>query len=331
MQSFIVKSIFLFIIFSNNTFAKDFDNLFVITAEIEAGNLDKYIDQSFNNLVFRLLGYKDFEKAKIIKGKYNSKDFLQRYAVVNVNESKFLQASFDEEIVMNQFAENGVDFIGRNRPVIFLDIQIDNGFNKPFKMESIPYETRFESSIQKVFQDISKKRGLFFEFPQNTINIDKQNYFFENDNDNEYKKYKFDYFDSIIISRSGINNWSINFKNQTLFFENTDEIIKKIKNLFENLSTDYLSDFILDSSQRIMMMKVTKVSSADKLDSLLDTLDKMISIKEYSITSFKQNEISFSLKIFGTEDQFIQTVKTHKDFLLEEYSTELIQASLSTI
>ena len=183
MQSFIVKSIFLFIIFSNNTFAKDFDNLFVITAEIEAGNLDKYIDQSFNNLVFRLLGYKDFEKAKIIKGKYNSKDFLQRYSVVNVKESKFLQASFDEEIVMNQFAENGVDFIGRNRPVIFLDIQIDNGFNKPFKMESIPYETKFESSIQKVFQDISEKRGLFFEFPQNTINIDKKNYFFENDND----------------------------------------------------------------------------------------------------------------------------------------------------
>ena len=331
MQSFIVKSIFLFIIFSNNTFAKDFDNLFIITTEIEAENLDKYIDQSFNNLVFRLLGYKDFEKAKIIKGKYNSKDFLQRYAVVNVKESKFLQASFDEEIVMNQFAENGVDFIGRNRPVIFLDIQIDNGFNKPFKMESIPYETKFESSIQKVFQDISEKRGLFFEFPQNTINIDKKNYFFENDNDYEYKEYKFDYFDSIIISRSGINNWSINFKNQTLFFENTDEIIKKIKNLFENLSTDYLSDFILDSSQRIMMMKVTKVSSADKLDNLLDILDKMISIKEYSITSFKQNEISFSLKIFGTEDQFIQTVKTHKDFLLEEYSTELIQASLSTI
>ena len=237
MQSFIVKSIFLFIIFSNNTFAKDFDNLFIITTEIEAENLDKYIDQSFNNLIFRLLGYKDFEKAKIIKGKYNSKDFLQRYAVVNVKESKFLQASFDEEIVMNQFAENGVDFIGRNRPVIFLDIQIDNGFNKPFKMESIPYETKFESSIQKIFQDISEKRGIFFEFPQNTINIDKKNYFFENDNDNEYKKYKFDYFDSIIISRSGINNWSINFKNQILFFENTDEIIKKIKNLFENLAT----------------------------------------------------------------------------------------------
>ena len=62
MQSFIVKSIFLFIIFSNNTFAKDFDNLFIITTEIEAENLDKYIDQSFNNLIFRLLGYKDFEK-----------------------------------------------------------------------------------------------------------------------------------------------------------------------------------------------------------------------------------------------------------------------------
>ena len=77
MKSFIVKSIFLFIIFSNNTFAKDFDNLFIITTEIEAENLDKYIDQSFNNLIFRLLGYKDFEKAKTIKGKYNSRIFFK--------------------------------------------------------------------------------------------------------------------------------------------------------------------------------------------------------------------------------------------------------------
>ena len=80
-----------------------------------------------------------------------------------------------------------------------------------------------------------------------------------------------------------------------------------------------------------MMMKVTEVSSADKLDNLLDILDKMISIKEYSITSFKQNEISFSLKIFGTEDQFKESVQTHKDFSIENTTTELIQASLNSI
>jgi hypothetical protein len=75
------------------------------------------------------------------------------------------------------------------------------------------------------------------------------------------------------------------------------------------------------------MMKVIKVSSAEHLDNLLDVLDKMISIKEYSIKSFQENEISFSLTIFGTEDQFKKSVQTHKDFSIESIATEVIQAS----
>ncbi len=327
----ILKSVFLLIIFSNHIFAKDFDDLFKISIEIKNENIENSIDRAFNDLVFRLMGYEDLEKAKIIKGNFNSKDFLTRYAVVRNNDSNFLQASFEEDIVMSQFIENGINFIGRNRPIIFLDIQIDNGFDKPFKIESIPYETRLESSIKRIFDDISKKRGLFFEFPQNTINLDNKNYFFENENDNEFDQYKYDYLESLIISRSGINNWSISYKDQISFFENIDDVTERIRFLFQNLSIDYLSDFILDNSERRLMMKVTKVSSAEHLDNLLDALDKMISIKEYSIKSFQQNEISFSLTIFGTEDQFKKSVQTHKDFSIESTATELIQASLNSI
>ena len=327
----ILKSVFLLIIFSNHIFAKDFDDLFKISIEIKNENIENSIDRAFNDLVFRLIGYEDLEKAKIIKGNFNSKDFLTRYAVVRNNDSNFLQASFEEDIVMSQFIENGINFIGRNRPIIFLDIQIDNGFDKPFKIESIPYETRLESSIKRIFDDISKKRGLFFEFPQNTINLDNKNYFFENENDNEFDQYKYDYLESLIISRSGINNWSISYKDQISFFENIDDVTERIRFLFQNLSIDYLSDFILDNSERSLMMKVTKVSSAEHLDNLLDALDKMISIKEYSIKSFQQNEISFSLTIFGTEDQFKKSVQTHKDFSIESTATELIQASLNSI
>ena len=327
----ILKSVFLLIIFSNHIFAKDFDDLFKISIEIKNENIENSIDRAFNDLVFRLIGYEDLEKAKIIKGNYNSKDFLARYAVVRNNDSNFLQASFEEDIVMSQFIENGINFIGRNRPIIFLDIQIDNGFDRPFKIESIPYETRLESSIKRIFDDISKKRGLFFEFPQNTINLDNKNYFFENENDNEFDQYKYDYLESLIISRSGINNWSISYKDQISFFENIDDVTERIRFLFQNLSIDYLSDFILDNSERRLMMKVTKVSSAEHLDNLLDALDKMISIKEYSIKSFQQNEISFSLTIFGTEDQFKKSVQTHKDFSIESTATELIQASLNSI
>ena len=327
----ILKSVFLLIIFSNHIFAKDFDDLFKISIEIKNENIENSIDRAFNDLVFRLIGYEDLEKAKIIKGNFNSKDFLTRYAVVRNNDSNFLQASFEEDIVMSQFIENGINFIGRNRPIIFLDIQFDNGFDKPFKIESIPYETRLESSIKRIFDDISKKRGLFFEFPQNTINLDNKNYFFENANDNEFDQYKYDYLESLIISRSGINNWSISYKDQISFFENIDDVTERIRFLFQNLSIDYLSDFILDNSERRLMMKVTKVSSAEHLDNLLDALDKMISIKEYSIKSFQQNEISFSLTIFGTEDQFKKSVQTHKDFSIESTATELIQASLNSI
>jgi len=327
----ILKSVFLLIIFSNHIFAKDFDDLFKISIEIKNENIENSIDRAFNDLVFRLIGYEDLEKAKIIKGNFNSKDFLTRYAVVRNNDSNFLQASFEEDIVMSQFIENGINFIGRNRPIIFLDIQIDNGFDRPFKIESIPYETRLESSIKRIFDDISKKRGLFFEFPQNTINLDNKNYFFENENDNEFDQYKYDYLESLIISRSGINNWSISYKDQISFFENIDDVTERIRFLFQNLSIDYLSDFILDNSERRLMMKVTKVYSAEHLDNLLDALDKMISIKEYSIKSFQQNEISFSLTIFGTEDQFKKSVQTHKDFSIESTATELIQASLNSI
>ena len=327
----ILKSVFLLIIFSNDIFAKDFDDLFKITIEIKNENIENSIDRAFNDLVFRLIGYEDLEKAKIIKDSFESKDFLRRYAVVRNNDSNFLQASFEEDIVMSQFIENGINFIGRNRPIIFLDIQIDNGFDKPFKIESIPYETSLESSIKRIFDDISEKRGLFFEFPQNTINLDNKNYFFDNENDNDFDQYKYDYLESLNISRSGINNWSISYKDQISFFENIDEIIERIRFLFENLSIDYLSDFVLDKSERKMMMTVTKVSSAEHLDNLLEALDKMISIKEHSIKSFQKNEISFSLTIFGTEDQFKNSVQAHKDFSIESTATEIIQASLNSI
>ena len=331
MKIVIVKSIFLLIIFSNHIFAKDFDDLFKITIEIKNENIENSIDRAFNDLVFRLIGYEDLEKAKMIKGNFDSKDFLIRYAVVRNNDRNFLQASFEEDIVMDQLIDNGINFIGRNRPIIFLDIQIDNGFDKPFKIESIPYETRLESSIKRIFDDISEKRGLFFEFPQNTINIDNKNYFFDNDNYNDFDQYKYDYLESLIISRSGINNWSISYKDQISFFENIDGVTGRIRFLFENLSIDYLNDFVLDNSERKLMMKVAKVSSVEHLDNLLDALDKMISIKEYSIKSFQQNEISFSLIIFGTEDQFKKSVQTHKDFSIERTATGLIHASLNSI
>ncbi len=59
MKLVIVKSIFIFIIFSNHVFAKDFDDLFNITIEIEDEIIDRSIERSFDVLIFRLIGYED--------------------------------------------------------------------------------------------------------------------------------------------------------------------------------------------------------------------------------------------------------------------------------
>ena len=141
-------------IFSNHIFAKDFDDLFKISIEIKNENIENSIDHAFNDLVFRLIGYEDLEKAKIIKGNFNSKDFLTRYAVVRNNDSNFLQASFEEDIVMSQFIENGINFkndiIKQIQPNIqlnsvwqyirryLLEIGVEDNYKSPYTSYSIP-------------------------------------------------------------------------------------------------------------------------------------------------------------------------------------------------
>ena len=75
MKMVILKSVFLLIIFSNHIFAKDFDDLFKISIEIKNENIENSIDRAFNDLVFRLIGYEDLEKAKLLKVTLTQKIF----------------------------------------------------------------------------------------------------------------------------------------------------------------------------------------------------------------------------------------------------------------
>ena len=90
----IVKSIFLIIIFSNQIFAKDFDDLFKITIEIKDESIDKSIDDAFNNLVFRLIGYEDFEKAKTVnENNIHSKMNMMMCSSISNNSNKITTLS----------------------------------------------------------------------------------------------------------------------------------------------------------------------------------------------------------------------------------------------
>ena len=105
-------------------------------------------------------------------------------------------------------------------------------------------------------------------------------------------------------------------------------MFKEIREIFNEESFIYLSNFVLDRLEEEIIIKFSRVNSVEMIDKLLEILDQMISIKRYSITSFENDEISFILEIFGTQDQFIESVKSHKDLMLDKSSKDLIEASL---
>ena len=78
-NSFIKHLLVVLIIFSNYSFGKEFEELFTIYVPIEnTSKIESSINQSFNNLVFRISGSKSPSNIwKIINSGSSRKDFIK--------------------------------------------------------------------------------------------------------------------------------------------------------------------------------------------------------------------------------------------------------------
>ena len=165
-NNFIKHFIIALIIFSNQSFGKEFNELFTIYVPIEnSSKIESSINSSFNNLIFRISGSNSPSNIwRIINSGSARKDFITSYSIKNYENISFLEVIFNQDKVISKFKELSIPIIGHSRPVIFFLIEIESGSETSYFVSEEP-----ENSIDTIFinslQRLSEQRGIFLELP----------------------------------------------------------------------------------------------------------------------------------------------------------------------
>ena len=101
-NNFIKHFIVVLIIFSNQSFGKEFKELFTIYAPIEnSSKIESSINSSFNNLIFRISGSNSPSNIwRIINSGSTRKDFISSYSIKNFDGVSFLEVKFNQDKVI---------------------------------------------------------------------------------------------------------------------------------------------------------------------------------------------------------------------------------------
>ena len=103
----------IFIIFSNFSFGKEFNELFTVYEPIkESSQIEKSINSSFNNMVYRLSGSSSPSNVwKIINSGVKRKDLILSYSIKKIDNQSYLQVVFDQKKFINQLAALSLSLI----------------------------------------------------------------------------------------------------------------------------------------------------------------------------------------------------------------------------
>ena len=93
---FVKYTLISLIIFSNISFGKEFDKLFTVFEPIEStSQIEKSINNSFNTMIYRLSGSDSPSNIwRIINAGNARKNFIESYAIKNINNESFLAVSY---------------------------------------------------------------------------------------------------------------------------------------------------------------------------------------------------------------------------------------------
>ena len=296
-NNFIKHFIVVLIIFSNQSFGKEFNELFTIYVPIEnSSKIESSINSSFNNLIFRISGSNSPSNIwRIINSGSARKDFITSYSIKNYENISFLEVIFNQDKVISKFKELSIPIIGHSRPVIFFLIEIESGSETSYFVSEEP-----ENSIDTIFinslQRLSEQRGIFLELPifdledQKTISnsdilFSPKNYL--------TSKYNFDKLVDIKLINIGLNEW--------LFSGDIEKSISnvKYKKDIESIFFDY---------------KISK-----------DKLLTLIGVTDLDILSFKNNIIKYQANIMGDINSLSRDIDNNSFFEIDGYmSSEIL-------
>ena len=210
-NNFIKHFIVVLIIFSNQSFGKEFKELFTIYAPIEnSSKIESSINSSFNNLIFRISGSNSPSNIwRIINSGSTRKDFIISYSIKNFDGMSFLEVKFNQDKVISKFKELSIPIIGYSRPVVLFLIEIESGTESSYFVSQEAkngLDTIFINSLDK----LSKQRGLFLEIPILDLEDQKvlsNSNILSSPKDYLISKYNFDELVDLKLINIGFNEW----------------------------------------------------------------------------------------------------------------------------
>ena len=317
--------IVVLIIFSNQSFGKEFNELFTIYVPIESSSkIESSINSSFNNLIFRISGSKSPSNIwKIINSGSARKDFIISYSIKNIQNQSLLEVKFNQDKVISKFKELSIPIIGYSRPVVLFLIEVESGLETPYFVSQDP-----KNSIDTIFIDVldrlSKERGLFLEIP--IFDLQDQKVLANTDilsspKDYLISKYNFDELVDIKLINIGLNEWSLSGDiersiSSELYKKDIENIFlkyveSKISKAFEGLTTD-------TSNTSTLKIDVRGVNSYEDYKNSKDKLLRLIGITNLEILSFKNNIIRYQANIMGNINSLNREIENSSFFIIDD-------------
>ena len=320
-NNFIKHFIVGLIIFSNQSFGKEFNELFTIYEPIEnSSSIESSINSSFNNLIYRVSGSNSSSNIwKIINSGSSRKDFITSYSIKNYDGNSFLEVKFNQDKVISKFKELSIPIISHSRPVIFFLIEVESGAETSYFI-SQESNSALDNIFINTLDRLSNQRGIFLEIP--VFDLADQRILSDSNilsSPREYliSKYDFDNLLDIKLINLGFNEWSFSgdinaaissesyiTDIETIFLEHVESIISKA---LENLVIDTTNTFITK-------IYVTGINTYEDYKISKDKLLKLIAISDLEILSFKNNTIEYKATIIGDMNSLQRDVQNNSFF-----------------
>ena len=331
-NNFIKHFIVVLIIFSNQSFGKEFNELFTIYEPIEnSSKIESSINSSFNNLIFRISGSNSPSNIwKIINSGSSRKDFIASYSMKNIDGISFLEVKFNQDRIISKFKELSIPIIGYSRPVIFFLIEIESGAESSYIVSQDP-----KNSLDRIFINIldrlSKQRGLFLEIP--ILDLEDQKFLSNSDilsppKDYLISKYNFDKLVDIKLINIGLNEWV--FSGDIERSISSQSYKKDIERIFfeyvESIIPLSLEDLVIDTSNvSLISINVKGISSYEDYKISKDKLLTLIGVTDLDILSFKNNIIKYQANIMGDINSLSRDIDNNSFFEIDGYrSSEIL-------
>ena len=320
-NNFIKHFIVGLIIFSNQSFGKEFNELFTIYEPIEnSSSIESSINSSFNNLIYRVSGSNSSSNIwKIINSGSSRKDFITSYSIKKYDGNSFLEVKFNQDKVISKFKELSIPIISHSRPVIFFLIEVESGAETSYFI-SQESNTALDNIFINILDRLSKQRGIFLELP--IFDLEDQRILSDSNilsSPKEYliSKYDFDNLLDIKLINLGFNEWSFSgdinaaissgsYKTdiETIFLEHLESIISAA-----------LKDLVIDTTNVfVTKIHVRGINSYEDYKISKDKLLKLIAISDLEILSFKNNTIEYKATIMGDMNSLQRDVQNNSFF-----------------